>query len=278
MNTKKMKVIFCTYSSIYSSIVLEQLIADQDIELVAIVNSTRVLRPSLNPIQGAISHLKISGLRYSTYLFLITDVFKWIQPVLFLRKSHSRQIHALVKLINIPILDTKDINTSEAIEFIKQNEPDVILCAHFNQLLKPPVFAIEKVKCINIHPSLLPKYKGVDPVFHAMRNNENEIGVTLHKMNESFDTGESLSQDFMKVDNTKSLLSNNCQLFKDGAKLAITWIKNENVAVDVAIKNNDEVVLLNNNNYDSWPTIKDVKNFKKSGKSLITISALWNLL
>ncbi len=49
MSAKK-KVVFCTYSSIYSSKVLEQLIVDTDIDLVAIVNSTRVLRPSLNPI------------------------------------------------------------------------------------------------------------------------------------------------------------------------------------------------------------------------------------
>ena len=272
MNTKK-KVIFCTYSSIYSSIVLEQLVANQDIELVAIVNSTRVLRPSLNPIQGAISHLKISGLRYSTYLFLITDFFKWIQPLMLLRKNRLRQVHDLAKLKNIPIIDTKDVNTIEAIEFIKEKKPEVLVCAHFNQLIKAPVFAIEKVKFVNIHPSLLPKYKGVDPVFYALKNNVNEIGVTLHKMDESFDTGEILLQSLMKVDNTKTLFFNNCKLFNDGAKLAIKWIKS-NDADGEAIKNNSEDNT-NMKNYDSWPNSEDVNDFIKSGRRLITLSALW---
>ena len=84
--SNKQKIIFCTYSSIYSSKVLEQLIVDCDLELVAIVNSTRVLRPSFSHIKGAMYQLKTSGLRYSSYLFFITDFFKWIQPLLILKK------------------------------------------------------------------------------------------------------------------------------------------------------------------------------------------------
>ncbi len=277
MNNKK-KVIFCTYSSIYSSIVLEQLIADQDIELVGIVNSTRVLRPSLTPIQGAISQLKISGFRYSTYLFLITDIFKWIQPLFFLKQSLLRQIHSLAKSNNISICDTKDINSNEAIDFIKENQPEIMLCAHFNQLLKAPIFAIEKLKLINIHPSLLPKYKGVDPVFYALNNNANEIGVTLHRMDENFDTGEILSQSSMIVDSKKSLFFNNCQLFKSGVELAISWMKNANSSPIETMENNHQDDPLFDKDYDSWPTRKDVKDFNKSGRRLITISALWNQL
>ena len=59
MSAKK-KVIFCTYSSIYSSKVLEQLIVDTDINLVAIINSTRIFRPSLNHVQGAVSQRTVS--------------------------------------------------------------------------------------------------------------------------------------------------------------------------------------------------------------------------
>ncbi|MEH6455851.1 MAG: formyltransferase family protein [Cocleimonas sp.] len=271
MSAKK-KVIFCTYSSIYSSKVLEQLVVDTDIELVAIVNSTRVFRPSLNPLQGAIIQLKTSGLRYSTYLFLITDVFKWMQPLLKLRKWPLKNVHALAKSNNIPIFDTRDINSIQITNLIKNKKPDFLLCAHFNQLLKEPVLSIEDMQFINIHPSLLPNYKGVDPVFFAMRDNVKDLGVSLHNMDESFDSGEVLLQTKIKMDETKSLLFNNCQLFEEGIKLALKWMKNDQVYTPIqkVLKDNS------NDNYDSWPSSKDVGSFKKSGKRLMRLSGLWN--
>jgi len=264
MSAKK-KVIFCTYSSIYSSKVLEQLIVDTDIDLVAIVNSTRVLRPSLNPIQGAIIQLRTSGLRYSAYLFLITDVFKWLQPLL---KWPLKHVHALAKFNNIPIINTRDINSTQIVDFINKNKPDFLLCAHFNQLLKAPVLSINDIQFINIHPSLLPSYKGVDPVFFAMRDNAKDLGVTLHKMDKDFDSGDILLQTKIKMDTTNSLLFNNCQLFKEGIKLAIQWMKNDQAPIQATLKNNE-------NNYDSWPTSEDVDGFKKSGKILMRLSGLW---
>jgi len=266
----KKKVIFCTYSSIYSSKVLEQLIVDTDIELVAIVNSTRVLRPSLNPIQGALTQIRTSGLRYSFYLFLITDLFKLLQPLFKLRKWPLKSVHALAKSNSISIMDTRDINLPESITFVKKHQADFLLCAHFNQLIKEPIFAIKEMQCINIHPSLLPNYKGVDPVFYAMNDNTDEIGVTLHRMDENFDSGDILLQNKMKLDKSKSLLFNNCELFAEGVKLAAKWIKGDQSHVGTVLKNN------NNESYDSWPNSEDVRHFKKSGNRLMRLSGLWN--
>ena len=270
MSAKK-KVIFCTYSSIYSAKVLECLIADEDIEVVAIINSTRVLNPSYNPIQGALYQLKNSGLRYSSYLFLITDIFKWIQPFSKLHKQPLRDTHSLAKMNAIPIFETRDINLPEAINFIENSKSDYLLCAHFNQLLKEPVLSIESVECINIHPSLLPSYKGVDPVFYAMQDDVVDIGVSLHRMDKSFDSGEILSQASITLDKSKTLLINNCELFEQGIKLAIAWMRDgEKQSVNSA-KNNH----LKSENYDSWPTRNDIKRFKNSGKKLMNLSALW---
>lgn len=266
----KKKVIFCTYSSIYSSIVLKQLIDDETIDLVAIINSTRVFRPSLNPLQGAITQLKISGLRYSAYLFMITDLFRFIQPLLKLKRVGLKSVHALARIHNISIINTRDINSEIAIHFIKNHKPDFLLCAHFNQLLKAPVLNIKDIECVNIHPSLLPQYKGVDPVFYAMKDDTEEIGVSVHKMDESFDTGDILIQSSIKTVEGKSLLFNNCQLFEEGIKLALKWMKNEIPTETMIVKKNDL------QSYDSWPTRADIRDFRKSGKRLISLSDLWN--
>lgn len=269
MSAKK-KVIFCTYSSIYSSKVLEQLIVDTDINLVAIINSTRIFRPSLNHVQGAVTQLKASGLRYSFYLFLVTDVFRWIQPLLLFRKWPLRHIHALAKSNNIPVIDTRDINSPEVTGCIKKYKADYLLCAHFNQLIKEPVFEIDTMQCINIHPSLLPSYKGADPVFFAMRDEAEEIGVTLHKMNQGFDSGEILLQTSIKTDLQKSLFFNNCELYKEGITLALRWIKNESICLQPKLMNTES-----NESYYSWPSRTDVTTFIKSGKRLMHLSGLW---
>ncbi len=270
MSAKK-RVIFCTYSSIYSSKVLEQLIVDTDIKLTGIINSTRVLKPSLNPVLGAAYQLKTSGLRYSSYLFFITDFFKWIQPLLKFHKWPLRNIHSMAKMNKIKLLDTRDINSFEGVEFIKNNKPDYLLCAHFNQLLKESVLSIDNLECINIHPSILPDYKGVDPVFFAMRDNAEKIGVTIHKMNDLFDSGEILSQSEMELNPSKSLLFNNCQLFEQGVKLAVNFIKGKEQIKTQLVANKS----IDQTNYDSWPNRSDIKKFKKSGFRLMRLSGLW---
>ena len=248
---------------------MEQLIADNDIELVGVINSTRVLNPQYGHIKGALNQIRTSGLRYSSYLFLITDIFKLLQPVFFFKKWPLRDVHGLANLFNVPIHDTKDINNAGSVDFINSVNPDYLLGSHFNQLIKQPVLELEALQCINIHPSLLPSYKGVDPVFFAMQDEQDTIGVTVHRMAETFDTGEILMQRVFDVDKSKSLIFNNCLLFQEGIRITLRWIKcNQKQLLPRTSENVSE-------SYDSWPTSKDVRKFKKTGKRLIALSELW---
>lgn len=264
----KKRIIFCTYSSIYSSKVLEPLIADDSVEVVAIINSTRVINASHGFIRGAIKQIKTSGWRYSAYLFIVTDIFRWFQPIFQFKNWPLKTVHGLAVQHNIPLLDTDDINKPKSISFIKQTKPDFLLAAHFNQLVKAPVLELSEIQCLNIHPSLLPAYKGVDPVFFAMLGRKEEIGVTLHKMSETFDSGEILLQEPVQLGSIRTLCFYNCQLFEEGVKLALSWMNGRQYK-SIEVGNN------NFGQYDSWPTSEQVKKFKKSGNLLINLSELW---
>ena len=273
-SAKTKRIIFCTYSSIYSSIVLDKLITNNTVEVVAIINSTRVLNLKYGFIRGALKQTQLSGLRYASYLFMVTDLFRWLQSyskLFTLKKS----VHRLAKQHGIPLLNTLDVNNFESINFIKQSKPDYLLGAHLNQLVKPAVLDLPKLECINIHPSILPSYKGVDPVFYALLNKETEIGVTLHKMSEDFDSGKTLAQKSISVDTNQSVCFYNCQLFEEGVKLAIEWVGNE--ATVGTVGNNTRADKLDNSssNYDSWPSRTKVKKFKQAGNRLIGLSDLW---
>ena len=260
------QLIFCTYSSVYSSIVLKALLDDEEIEVVAIINSTRVLSPNYGHIRGAFEQIKMTGLRYAFYLFLITDGFSWSQPVLKNSRSSLKTMETIARRGNIPFHNTVDINHKSTIEFISKCAPDYLLAAHFNQLIKRDVLDLPRISCLNIHPSLLPAYKGVDPVFYAISDNNDIAGVSLHNMSEKFDMGDICLQKSCRLHSNESVFEKNCQLFLEGATLAVTWMKNPTKLMQQP-KSVDS--------YDSWPTRQKVKAFHKSGKSLITLLSFW---
>jgi methionyl-tRNA formyltransferase len=72
--------------------------------------------------------------------------------------------------------------------------PDLLVIYGFNWILPPAVFGIPRLGAVNIHPSLLPRYRGPAPVLWAIRNGDPEIGVTVHRLDRGVDTGPILAQ------------------------------------------------------------------------------------
>ena len=272
INNNKKKLIFCTYSCVYSSIVLNRILQEDKIEVVAVINSTRILKPNYGAIKGSIKQIQLSGWRYATYLFYITDLFSIKQSAFKFRKQSLKSVHTIAKQHGIPIIDTKDINDKKSLDFIRQQQADFLVAAHFNQLVKPDILYMPKLQCINIHPSLLPAYKGVDPVFYALLNNEKIVGVSLHKMAESFDTGEILLQAEQSVLPSKNcLFSINCDLFEKGAELATKWITKDADENLKAVLNSASQKTKPNDHYDSWPDIEKIDQYKQSGNKLVCL-------
>ena len=260
----KKRLIYCTYPSVYSSLVLKRLLADHDIDVVAIISSSRVLKKNYGALRAALKQIQISGWSYSTYLFFVTDLFAFLSAILPGRER-LLSVDKLARNNQIPLVQTQDINSPDVVKFIATHQPDVLLAAHFNQLVKPAVLNLSNLTCLNIHPSLLPAYKGVDPVFYALSDRQQKIGVSVHKMAESFDTGNILMQQSFSSVQSNNLFSHNCRLFSCGAVLAIDSIKQlpDNTGTPQhPVKGS----------YDSWPDSTLVKNLRKKGFRLISFA------
>lgn len=94
----------------------------------------------------------------------------------------------------IPVLQPVRIKTPEAVAELKQYEADIFVVAAFGQILSKEILEMPKYGCINIHASLLPKYRGAAPIQWAVINGEKVSGVTIMQMNEGLDTGDILFQ------------------------------------------------------------------------------------
>lgn len=115
-------------------------------------------------------------------------------------------------------------NNDEMIETIKAYEPDFIIVVAFGQILTKAVLDIPKYGCINLHASLLPKYRGAAPINWCIINGEKETGNTTMLMDVGIDTGDMLLKQYIPLDDKITAGELHDILSKDGAQLLIDSI------------------------------------------------------
>ena len=93
---------------------------------------------------------------------------------------------------SLPILQPKTVNDPEFIESLRKNQPDIIIVIAFGQILSETFLKIPKLFCINLHSSLLPKYRGAAPIHRSILNGDTQTGVTSMIMDKGMDTGDIL--------------------------------------------------------------------------------------
>lgn len=93
---------------------------------------------------------------------------------------------------HLTIFQPEDINASISVEQLRYLDPDLLVVAAYGQILKPAVLSLPRKACLNIHASLLPKYRGASPIQTAILDGEKETGVTIMWMDEGLDTGDIL--------------------------------------------------------------------------------------
>lgn len=94
--------------------------------------------------------------------------------------------------LGIPVYQPKSMKTPEAAQMLSSLKPDVAVVAAYGQILPAGVLSIPKYGCINIHGSLLPKYRGAAPIQQAVLNGDKVTGVTAMLMDVGLDTGDIL--------------------------------------------------------------------------------------
>jgi methionyl-tRNA formyltransferase len=96
--------------------------------------------------------------------------------------------------LGIPVIQPEKMRTPESITQIQTWSPDLIVVAAFGQILRPAVLDLPAYGCINVHGSLLPRWRGAAPIQAAILAGDRETGITIMKMDPGVDTGSILSQ------------------------------------------------------------------------------------
>jgi methionyl-tRNA formyltransferase len=138
-----------------------------------------------------------------------------------LQPSPVKQIAARAGL---PVLQPEKARDEDFITELRRLQPDLIAVAAFGQILPKNILELPRFGCLNVHTSLLPKYRGAAPIQWAILNDEAETGVTIMKMDAGLDTGDILTQQATPIrpdDNAETLQD---RLAHIGAELLVQTI------------------------------------------------------
>ena len=121
----------------------------------------------------------------------------------------------------IPVLQPKKVREPEVVEEIRQFHPDVIVVVAFGQLIPKAILDMPQYGCVNVHASLLPKYRGAAPIQWAVIDGEEKSGVTTMQMDEGLDTGDMLLTEEVVLDSQETGGSLFDKLSEVGARLLL---------------------------------------------------------
>jgi methionyl-tRNA formyltransferase len=121
----------------------------------------------------------------------------------------------------LPVLQPPTLLTPEAQAEFAALKPDAVVVAAYGKLLPPEILSIPRLGCLNIHPSLLPKYRGPSPVATAILNGDAVTGVTIMKLDEGMDSGPILVQRETPIGPDEAADALTLRLFQMGAAILV---------------------------------------------------------
>lgn len=125
----------------------------------------------------------------------------------------------------LPVYQPKKVRDPEFVRVLKEQKADIMVVAAFGQILSKEVLEIPPMGCVNVHASLLPKYRGSAPIQWAVINGEKETGVTTMMMDEGIDTGDMLEKEVVFLDADETGDSLHRKLSQAGSRLIISTLK-----------------------------------------------------
>ncbi len=141
------------------------------------------------------------------------------------RFSTPSPVKVLAEMHHLTVIQPERVKNQEFVDIFRSLSPDLVVVAAFGQILSREILEIPKMGCINVHPSLLPKYRGAAPMNWTIIRGEVKTGVTIMLMDEGLDTGDILTQEETMVDPEETFGELHDRLASMGAALLLKTVE-----------------------------------------------------
>jgi methionyl-tRNA formyltransferase len=156
---------------------------------------------------------------------------------------------------DVPLIAFGSMADEKILDRVKCLEPDILLVACFPMILSRPWLTVPKQMCLNVHPSVLPSFRGPTPLFWQFREGEHETGVTLHIVDEDLDAGDIVAQSVMPLPVGARFSEVNARLAEAGAALVVDMLNRMSAGIAVP-RTAQDVVLAS---YQPFPKERDFR-------------------
>lgn len=140
------------------------------------------------------------------------------------RKLIAPAVKVTADTLNLDLYQPDDVNSKSALARILSWNPDLITVAAFGQILSPELLSLPPYGCLNVHASLLPRWRGASPINSAILHADSNTGVTIMKMAEGLDDGPILTQSSIPLQPDDTAGSLSIRLSRLGANLLVKTI------------------------------------------------------
>ena len=125
---------------------------------------------------------------------------------------------------NVPVFQPESVNTPEGVTALREMRPELLVVAAYGQILSKDVLGVPPRGGVNVHASLLPKYRGAAPIAWAIYHGETRTGVTIIRMTTGLDAGDMLAQEAVEIGPEETAGEVEARLAPLGARLALEVI------------------------------------------------------
>jgi folate-dependent phosphoribosylglycinamide formyltransferase PurN len=269
-----MRIVILTYESLFSNLMTERLLQEFPGQVVGVVRSDCLIYGKTLPA-GLLYLLTRTGLR-----FVGRKALEFFQSrataIIFRLIGREPKVHSLRdmrRLCGVPVIGSTDVNEPDTIRQIAAWQPDLVISVYLNQLMKKELINLPAYGILNIHPALLPRNRGLFPYFWVLANGETETGVTVHWVDEKFDTGHLLLQEKITVQPGDTITSLSYKSSVLGADMLVR-------AINLIAAGNPPRIPQDHSqaSYHSWPKPADQRRFRQQGGKYGTLFELWKYM
>ena len=135
------------------------------------------------------------------------------------QKINVSPVHQYSEKLNLEVRYPEDLNNKQEIKFFEKINPDVVIVVAYGKILPKKILDLKKIKFLNIHASLLPKWRGAAPIQRSIINMDKETGISIMKILPKLDSGPIMLQEKIKITNDDDYISLSRKLSILGSKL-----------------------------------------------------------
>lgn len=191
----------------------------------------------------------------------------WMFPLLDDNDARTEHLtfNGLAAHHRVRITVVEKINAGDGLDILERFRPQIILSARFSLIFRQPSIAIPPLGIYNVHPGALPRYAGLFAPMRALTAGDEQLGCTLHRIDEEIDSGPIFSVSWLPARRDRSLFWHTSNLYPLGLEQFLRLLVLAQEGRDFALQTQDR----SQREYRSMPTAEDFARFRATGRLLV---------